>query len=138
MLLAAAARMPLNQQQTQELHTVVEQRRAALRAEVDRGLDKMRSDRLEDLAGASPDPGDESVASLISDLDQADTSRDLTELRSLDAAHERIADGSYGTCIECGRDIGFARLKASPAAERCIQCQTQYEKTHASPSGSTL
>jgi RNA polymerase-binding transcription factor DksA len=82
--------------------------------------------------------GDESVASLISDLDQADTSRDLSELRGLDVARERIADGSYGTCIECGGDIGFERLRANPAAERCIRCQTQYERTHASPSGSTL
>lgn len=138
MVFASALRMALTQQQTQELHATVEQRRAALRTEIDRDLDKVRADRLEDLAGASPDPGDESVASLISDLDQADTTRDLSELRSLDAAHERIADGSYGTCIECGGDIGFERLRANPAAERCIRCQTQYEKTHASPTGSTL
>ena len=130
--------MPLTPEQTQELHATVERRRAALRAEIGQDLDKIRSDRLEDLAGASPDAGDESVASLISDLDQADTSRDLSELRSLDAARERIVDGSYGTCSECGGDIGFERLRANPAAERCIRCQTQYERTHASPSGSTL
>jgi RNA polymerase-binding protein DksA len=130
--------MPLSPEQTQELHATVERRRSALRAEIGQDLDRIRSDRLEDLAGASPDAADESVASLISDLDQADTSRDLTELRGLDAAHERIADGSYGTCIECGGDIGFERLRANPAAERCIRCQTQYERTHASPSGSTL
>ncbi len=138
MLLASVGGMGLTPEQTQELQATVERRRAALRAEIGQGLDKVRADRLEDLAGASPDPGDESVASLISDLDQADTSRDLSELRSLDAAHERIAEGSYGTCIECGGEIGFERLRANPAAERCIRCQTQYEKTHASPSGSTL
>ena len=99
--------MPLTPEQTQELHATVERRRAALRTEIGHDLDKVRSDRLEDLAGASPDAGDESVASLISDLDQADTSRDLSELRGLDVARERIADGSYGTCIECGGDIGF-------------------------------
>jgi RNA polymerase-binding protein DksA len=130
--------MPLTPEQTQELHATVERRRAALRTEIGHDLDKVRSDRLEDLAGASPDAGDESVASLISDLDQADTSRDLSELRGLDVARERIADGSYGTCIECGGDIGFERLRANPAAERCIRCQTQYERTHASPTGSTL
>jgi RNA polymerase-binding protein DksA len=130
--------MALTQEQTQKLQSTVEKRRAALRAEIEQGLGKVRADRLRDLAGASPDPGDESVASLISDLDQADTSRDISELRSLDQAHQRIVDGSYGTCIECGLDIGFARLQANPAAERCIECQTQYEKTHASPSGSTL
>ena len=130
--------MPLTPQQTQELQATVQQRRAALRTEVNRDLDKVRSDRLRDLAGASPDPGDESIASLISDLDQADTSRDLSELRSLDAAQSRIEDGSYGSCIECGQDIGFERLRVNPSAERCIVCQTQYEKTHAWPSGSTL
>jgi RNA polymerase-binding protein DksA len=130
--------MTLTPQQTRELQATVEKRRAALRVEIYQGLDKVRADRLEDLAGASPDPGDESVASLISDLDQADTSRDLAELRSLDAARSRIDDGSYGTCIDCGQDIGFERLRANPGAERCINCQTQFEKTHASPTGPTL
>jgi len=130
--------MALTPEQTQELQATVERRRAALRAEIERDLGKVRADRLEDLAGASPDPGDESIASLIADLDQAETSRDLSELRSLDSAHGRIEDGSYGTCVDCGSDIGFARLQANPAAERCIRCQTQYEKTHASPTGPTL
>ena len=130
--------MALTPQQTQELQATVDKRRAALHAEVYQGLDKVRADRLEDLAGASPDPGDESVASLISDLDQAETSRDLAELHRLDAARSRIEDGSYGTCIDCGQDIGFERLRANPGAERCINCQTQFEKTHASPTGPTL
>jgi RNA polymerase-binding protein DksA len=130
--------MALTPEQTQELSSTVEQRRTALQAEVRRDLGKMRDDRLQDLAGAAPDPADESVASLISDLDQAEASRDLLELRMLDGAHQRIADGSYGTCIECGGDIGYARLRANPGAERCIRCQTQYEKTHASPGTPTL
>ena len=130
--------MALTPEQTQELRNTVEQRRQALLAEVSEDLGRLRSDRLEELAGAAPDAGDESVASLISDLNQADASRDLSELRMLDQARERIADGSYGTCIECGLDIGFARLRANPAAERCIQCQTQFEKTHAHPNTSTL
>lgn len=130
--------MALTPEQTQELQATVEQRRVALQAEVSRDLGKVRADRLEDLAGAAPDRADESVASLISDLDQADASRDLSELRVLEAAHSRFADGSYGTCINCGGDIGFARLRVNPGAERCIQCQTQYEKTHASAGGSSL
>jgi len=130
--------MALTPEQTKELRNTVEQRRAALLEEVSEDLGKLRSDRFEDLAGPAPDPGDESVASLISDLDQAEASRDLSELRMLDHARERIADGSYGTCIDCGQDIGFARLRANPAAERCIQCQTQFEKTHAHPNPSSL
>lgn len=130
--------MALTPKQTRELQATVEQRCAALQAEVSRDLGKVRADRRENLAGASADPGDESVASLISDLDQADASRDLSELRMLEAARSRFADGSYGTCIDCGEDIGFARLRVNPGAERCIACQTQYEKTHATAGGSSL
>lgn len=130
--------MALTPEQTQELQRTVEQRRAALLAEVRSDLGKVREDRLADLAGPVGDPGDESVASLISDLDQADATRDILELRMLDAARQRMADGSYGMCSNCGQDIGFARLQANPAAERCISCQTQFEKTHASSAGATL
>lgn len=130
--------MALTPEQSQELRNTVEQRSSALRAEVNEDLNKVRQDRFEDLAGPAPDAGDDSVASLISDLDQADAARDLSELRMLDSARARIADGSYGTCIDCGQDIGFPRLRANPGAERCIRCQTQYEKTHAGAGGSSL
>jgi DnaK suppressor protein len=78
------------------------------------------------------------VQSLIQDLDQADASRDLSELRTLEAARSRIAEGSYGTCMECAQDIGFERLRVNPGAERCIRCQTQFEKTHGVPTRTTL
>jgi RNA polymerase-binding transcription factor DksA len=65
-------------------------------------------------------------------------SRDLTELRALDAARGRIEEGSYGVCADCGSEIEYERLKAEPEALRCIRCQTLHEKTFASPSGSSL
>ncbi len=49
-----------------------------------------------------------------------------------------MADGSYGYCTKCGQEIGFERLRANPGAERCIQCQTQFEKTHASQGRTSL
>jgi DnaK suppressor protein len=132
--------MALSDKQTQELHTVIEQRRAALLSELREDVERVRKDRFEDLAGAAPDAGDESVATLIADLDHAEVGRDLTELRGLEAARSRLSDGSYGICLECGGDIGYERLRASPAAVRCIDCQTVHEKTYAgsSPSGSSL
>lgn len=130
--------MPLTAEQSRELQDIIERRRAELHAEVGEDLDRVRAERLSDMAGAAPDAGDESVASLISDLNQADASRDLLELAQLDAAHQRIENGTYGVCTSCGQDIGYERLKANPAAGRCIRCQTQFEKTHASQGGSTL
>jgi DnaK suppressor protein len=130
--------MALTQQQTQELQAAIEQRRAALLHEIREDVERVRKDRFEDLAGAAPDAGDESVAALIADLDHADVGRDLSELRGLEAARTRLADGSYGTCANCGGEIGFERLRVNPAAVRCVECQRVHEKTYASPSGSSL
>lgn len=130
--------MALTPEQTRQLRQTVDERRNALTAEVGRDLDRLREDGLDSIVGAVPDPGDESVASMISDLNQADASRDVHELQNLDAARQRMDEGSYGICIQCGQDIGFERLRANPGAERCIRCQTQYEKTHASPNVSRL
>ena len=138
MVLASRVRMALTPQQTEELKSIVERRREALLNEFGRDLDRMREDRLDQVVGAVPDPGDESVQSLIQDLDQAEASRDLWELRMLEAARARIAEGSYGTCTRCGQDIAYERLRANPGAERCIQCQTQFEKTHAGQTRATL
>lgn len=118
--------MALTHEQTQELQRTVDQRHAALLAEITRDLGRMREDRLTDLAGPVGDPGDESVASLISDLDQADTSRDISELRMLEAARHRIAEGRYGLCSNCGQEIGYERLRANPAAERCISSDPEF------------
>ncbi|MDF2443153.1 MAG: DnaK suppressor protein [Subtercola sp.] len=38
------------------------------------------------------------------------------------AALERLAAGTYGTCIRCGQPIGFGRLDARPSAALCITC----------------
>lgn len=57
----------------------------------------------------------------------AEKMRDQQELQDVRAALQRIADGSYGECIDCGQGIALARLQVFPSAKRCIQCQTQYE-----------
>jgi RNA polymerase-binding transcription factor DksA len=44
----------------------------------------------------------------------------------------------YGSCVDCGAEIELARLRAEPAAERCVDCQEAYERTHAGGTHSTL
>ena len=43
-------------------------------------------------------------------------------LADIDAALARLADGSYGTCQNCGQPIGAERLAARPTARTCIGC----------------
>jgi RNA polymerase-binding transcription factor len=130
--------MALTQHETRELRGEIERRRAALVSELRADAERLRRERFEDLAGPAPDPGDESVATLIADLGHADMGRDLSEFRALEAARARLADGSYGTCAECGGDIGVERLRANPAAVRCVDCQRVHEKTFSGPSTSSL
>ena len=43
-------------------------------------------------------------------------------LADIDAALARVADGSYGTCQNCGQPIGAERLAARATARTCIGC----------------
>jgi RNA polymerase-binding transcription factor DksA len=122
--------MPLNDKQTRELRSLIDQRRDALIVELREDAARTREQPYAEHAGPAPDTGDESVASLIADLEQADVTRDLDEFRALEAARDRLRGGDYGICIECGGDIAYERLKATPSAQRCIDCQTRHEKTY--------
>ena len=53
---------------------------------------------------------------------------ETAELSSIDAALERIAQGLYGQCQDCGVSIPEARLNAYPMALRCVSCQDAAEK----------
>jgi RNA polymerase-binding transcription factor DksA len=48
-------------------------------------------------------------------------------LRELSEAQDRLMDGSYGCCRECGRKIDRRRLAADPAAALCLTCQKSAE-----------
>ena len=43
----------------------------------------------------------------------------------IDAALERIAAGSYGSCVQCGAAIPAERLEFRPFAARCVACEQQ-------------
>ena len=122
--------MPLTEKQTQTLRGMIEERRAALLAELREDATRTREQPYAEHAGSAPDAGDESVATLFADLEQADVTRDLDEFRAIEAARQRLQDGAYGICSDCGTDIEFPRLKAFPAALRCVQCQERHEKTY--------
>jgi DnaK suppressor protein len=57
--------------------------------------------------------------------------RNLTQnrLREVMRAIQRMTDGSYGECLECGEPIAYVRLEAYPEASLCIACKA------ASPEG---
>jgi len=44
-------------------------------------------------------------------------------LRELNDAQDRLIDGGFGLCSDCGKRISEKRLQADPAASLCLACQ---------------
>ena len=74
------------------------------------------------------DPGDASVADEIFEANIETINTLALELRRVEEALTRLAQGTYGECIACGEDIGYPRLSVEPDALRCITCQERFEK----------
>src|SRR5882672_1421963 len=111
--------MALTEKQTETLRGMIERRRRALFAELREDAERTREHPYAEHAGPAPDSGDESVATLFADLEQADVTRDLEELRALEAARQRLQDGAYGICVDCGSDI--ENLPRRPEAQSLIR-----------------
>jgi DnaK suppressor protein len=54
--------------------------------------------------------------------------RDRGKLSEIEDALERIGDGTYGECEECGEPIADNRLRALPFTKVCIECQSKKER----------
>jgi RNA polymerase-binding transcription factor DksA len=52
----------------------------------------------------------------------------MQRVRRLSAALDRMSDGAYGTCVECGDAISAARLRATPEVQTCVRCQDGIER----------
>jgi len=64
-------------------------------------------------------------------LQDSELGRDLDELVAVEDALQRLADGRYGLCADCGEAIDARRLFAYPAAARCMTCQIAFETPRA-------
>ena len=111
-----------------------------------RDLDKFRKilvDQRDELAGKAkravsgdihldPDDFPDEMDTASSEVNLQFTGR-LREreqglLSKIEAALEKIETGEYGSCVNCGEEIGLRRLKARPVAELCIDCKAEEEK----------
>jgi DnaK suppressor protein len=127
----------LTNDQVQQLKQKLLDRQRVLVAEV-RAKREKAAEGNEDAIASVGDAGDESVLRMATDLDLQEAGRDVQELNDIDAALRRMDDDTYGTCDECGQDIGYPRLNAQPTALRCIADQEKYERTYAHGTTPTL
>ncbi len=74
------------------------------------------------------DPADRATA----ESDRAFTlrlrDRERKLIKKITQAIQRIDDGEFGVCVDCGDEIGIARLKARPMTTLCINCKSKQEE----------
>ena len=99
----------------QALKEELEARLAALQAR----LASIKKDVTREHSGDSAEQAQERENDEVVDAIGNETAQSI---RSVTAALERIADGSYGICESCGEKIGPARLEIVPEATPCVAC----------------
>jgi DnaK suppressor protein len=119
----------LNSDQHQTIQRLLSEREVELREEV-RAAKATRAERTSAQGPNVEDAGEGGEARLRVGLEHVEIERDEDELRAIEEARERIGEGTYGDCVDCGQPIPFERLKAQPIASRCIACQSRYEAKH--------
>ena len=115
--------MPLPTSIIQTVRQQLDQRAKQLEQEV-AAAQARGDDGLRDVT----DRKDAANEHLLAVISGAEVERDLAELREIALARERIADGSYGRCADCGADIDAHRLLVQPTASRCTFCQNEAER----------
>ncbi|MDR1038011.1 MAG: RNA polymerase-binding protein DksA [Deltaproteobacteria bacterium] len=82
-------------------------------------------------AESFPDPADRATLETDRSFTLRLRERERHLLNKIDEALERISDGSFGICENCGDDISIARLEARPVSTLCISCKTAQEEQEA-------
>jgi len=117
---------PLTSGQRALLVAELEQRHRQLSGQLNDHLHgQTRADRAHDVM--LQDGDDEAQRRSERELAMALTDRERRELDAVAAALTRLERGTYGSCVDCGTDIPFDRLKAEPWALRCVACESRHE-----------
>jgi DnaK suppressor protein len=74
------------------------------------------------------DIGDLSQFDQDEDIDYTLLNRHIERLRELEDALDRLEEGTYGICEDCGAAINLERLKVLPFTTCCVQCQERREQ----------
>ena len=77
---------------------------------------------------AKPDITDRASEEIDRSFELRTRDRERKLINKINAALQRIEDGSYGYCEETGEPIGLKRLEARPVATLSLEAQEMHEK----------
>lgn len=112
----------MDQKEQDKFKILLEEKRDNLLKEAERSLSE-----LTDQHGNIPDPNDRASAESGRNFELRIRNRERKLLEKIEEAIQRIEDGEYGECDDCGELIGLKRLEARPVTTLCIDCKTRQE-----------
>jgi RNA polymerase-binding transcription factor len=75
-----------------------------------------------------PDPLDRAMSESSRTIELRKRDRERKLLQKIQKAIQKMEEGTYGTCEECGDEISEERLRVRPEATLCIKCKEEQEK----------
>jgi len=97
--------------------------------ELEQKLTEMSKEQFSD--GQVQDPGDQALTATMESLRMSLQDAEMEEYRGIAKALERIKEGAYGICADCGNPISEKRLQSFPGTMRCLACQENFEEKSA-------
>lgn len=110
----------MNQTWPADLRDKLEQQKAELNERVS----KIKNDVT---SGLDPDSKEQATQLENSEVLDALANEGLAEIAKINAAMQRMDNGTYGTCTVCDVAIDQRRLEARPYSSRCIACANAAE-----------
>lgn len=89
-------------------------------------VDKERA-RLSSREASNPDRTDLAQDYSSKERRTAFLSQMEEQLDEVESALNRLEDGTYGKCLNCGKQIASARLEALPHTLYCVECKSKME-----------
>lgn len=81
------------------------------------------------------DIADQGLTDNLSELLHLLSDNKREEIMNIDEALDRLRQGRYGQCLECGEPIDIERLELRPYTRFCIACKTKMEKEESLKAG---
>ena len=118
-------------EKAEALRKLLIQKREQIVKEAKIEISKYIKGETRQLVDTALDDGDWSVVDLSEDISLRQLSNHREVMVKIDAAIDKIQDGTYGICEDCGGKISKERLKVLPFAIYCRDCQEKIEQLEA-------
>ena len=123
----STTRQVMDDERHRELRRILQNRRDEIAGEVQNKIRTVRTEATQATTHRIADVNETSESDIQDDIEFALIQMKAETLNRIAAALERLDDGSYGYCYECGEEIAEQRLRALPFATRCKACEEARE-----------